>query len=158
MSHTEFVFSLRDLHHGWWQADLSDGIQQITMTVSSIPQEPLLPMLSALRLLLLGARASTCIWWEEPGQYRWLFSHTEHLLQIHIIRFNDSSDWSNEKGQTVLRMECSLLAFAKRFAHQLIQLGYREGKPAIDQEEYQKLKDAITVFEHANSTNRQNIQ
>jgi hypothetical protein len=44
-------------------------------------------------------------------------------------------------------MECDLLAFAKRLAHQLGQLEYQEGKPAVAQEEYQKLKDAITLFE-----------
>ena len=159
MSSTKLVFSLQDLHHGWWQAVLSDDTQQVTITASSIPEEPLLPLLWAVRLLLLGAEESTCIWWEEPGQYHWLFSRTEKQLQIHIVWFDDRRGFSEykgktivrseKKGKTVLRMECDLLVFAKRLAHQLSQLEYQEGKPPVPQEEYQKLKDAITVFEHA---------
>ena len=149
MTSTKPVFFLQDLHHGWWQAVLSDGIQKATITASYTPQEPLLPLLWAVRSLLLGADESTCTWWEEPGQYRWLFSRTEKQLQIHIVWFNESRRQSDKKGETVLRMECGLLAFAKRLAHQLGQLEYQEGKAAVLQEEYQKLKDAITVFEHA---------
>src|SRR5260221_5075938 len=149
MSSTKLVFSLQDLHHGWWQAVLSDGTQQATIMASSIPEEPLLPLLWAVRLLLLGADESKCTWWEEPGQYRWLFSRTEKQIQIHILWFADGRRWSDEKGKTVVRMECDLLAFAKRLAHQLGQLEYQEGKPAVAQEEYQKLKDAITLFERA---------
>ncbi|HZT99097.1 MAG TPA: hypothetical protein VFA10_05525 [Ktedonobacteraceae bacterium] len=149
MSPAKFAFSLQDLHHGWWQAVLSDGIQEVTITASYTPQEPLLPLLWAIRSLLLGADESTCIWWEEPGQYRWLFSRTEKQLHIYIVWFDEHRRLSDRKGEAILRMECDLLAFAKRLAHQLGQLEYQEGKAAVPQEEYQKLKDAITVFEHA---------
>jgi hypothetical protein len=50
-----------------------------------------------------------------------------------------------------VRIDCDLLAFAKRFAHQLGQLEYQEGKPAVAPEEYQKLHHAIKVFEYAKS-------
>ena len=150
MSSTKLVFSLQNLHHGWWQAVLSDGTQRATITASSIPEEPLLPLLWAVRLLLLGADESKCIWWEEPGQYRWLFSRTEKQIQIHIVWFADGRGWSDEKGKTVVRLKCDLLAFAKRLAHQLSQLEYQEGKPVVTGEEYQKLKDAIRVFEGTN--------
>jgi hypothetical protein len=62
MSPKKLAFSLEDLHHGWWQAILSDGAQQATITASSIPEEPLLPLLWAVRLLLLGAEESKCTW------------------------------------------------------------------------------------------------
>jgi hypothetical protein len=54
----------KDLHHGWWQAVLSDGTQQATIMASSFPEELLLPLLWAVRLLLLGANESTCTWWD----------------------------------------------------------------------------------------------
>jgi hypothetical protein len=147
MSPTKLVFSLQDLHHGWWQAVLSDGTKQVTLTASSVTGAPLLRLLWAVRLLLLGASESKCIWLVEPGQYRWLFSRTEEQIQIHIVWFNDVRDWSDEKGKTLLRMECDLLAFAKRLSHQLDQLKYQEGNPAVPLQEYQKLKEAITAFE-----------
>jgi hypothetical protein len=149
MSPTQLAFSLQDLHHGWWQAVLSDGAQQATITASSITGGPLLGLLWAVRLLLLGANESKCIWLVEPGQYRWLFVRTEKQIQIHIVWFDDVHGWSDEKGETVLRMECDLLAFAKRLSHQLGQLAYQEGDPAVAPQEYQKLKEAITAFEHA---------
>lgn len=148
MSATKLDFSLQDLHHGWWQAALSDGSQQATITASSVTGGPLLRLLWAVRLLLLGANESKCIWLEEPGQYRWLFSRAEKQIQIQIIWFDDTGDWSDEKGKTVLHMECDLLPFAKRFSHQLGQLEYQEGNPAVPPQEYQKLKEAITAFEH----------
>lgn len=149
MAPTKLAFSLRSLHHGWWQAVLSDETQQATITASSVPEEPLVPLLWAVRLLLLGADESQCVWWEEPGQYRWLFSRIEKQIQIHIVWFADSRGWSDEKGKTVVRMEGDLLAFAKRLAHQLDQLEYQEGKPVVAHEEYQKLKDALRIFEGA---------
>jgi hypothetical protein len=146
---TKLVFSLQDLHHGWWQAVLSDGTQQATIRASYITGAPLLLLLWAVRLLLLGANESKCIWLVEPGQYRWLFVCTEKQVQIHIVWFDDTSDWSDEKGETVLRMECNLLAFAKRFSHQLGQLEHQGDDPGVSPQEYQKLKEAIMIFEHA---------
>jgi hypothetical protein len=147
MSATKLVFSLQDLHHGWWQAVLSNGFQEATITGSAIPEEPLLPLLWAVRLLLLGANASRCIWWGEPGQYRWLFSRTEQQIQIRIVWFANHQHWSDDKGKTIVHMECNLLAFAKRFSHQLGQLEYQNGSPAVVPQEYQRLKDAILLCE-----------
>lgn len=109
-------FFLQNLHHGWWVAVLSDGVQEATITASSIPSEPLLPLLWAVRLLLLGASEAKCSWWEEPGEYRWLFSRQAEQILIHIVWFDSIADWSDEKGKTVLQMESDLLTFAKRLS------------------------------------------
>jgi hypothetical protein len=90
----KLAFSLQNLNHGWWQATLSDDTQQATITASSVSGEPLLRLLWAVRLLLLGANESRCIWLEEPGQYRWLFSRTQR--QIQILWFDDAGNWSDE--------------------------------------------------------------
>ncbi len=146
MSPVKLVFSLQDLHHGWWQATFSDATQRVTITASSVTGGPLLRLLWAVRLLLLGASESKCVWLVEPGQYRWLFSRAKGQVHIHIVWFDDTRDWSDEKGKTVLRMECDLLAFAKRLSHQLGQLEYQESGSAVPPQEYQKLKEAITAF------------
>src|SRR6266568_7331105 len=101
MPSTKLFFSLQDLHHGWWVAMLSDGVNEATIKASYIPAEPLLPLLWAVRRLLLGANDSKCIWWGEPGQHRWLFTRIEKRLQIHILWFYDGANWSDEKGETV---------------------------------------------------------
>ena len=93
--------------------------------------------------------------WGEPGDSHWLISRTEEQHQIHILWFADGRRWSDEEKKTVVRMEGNLLAFAKRLAQQLGQLEYQKGKPAIAGEEYQKLKDAITISRARNLANRQ---
>ena len=100
-----------------------------------------------MRILLLGTSDARCSWWEEPGEYRWLFTRQGKQVLIHILWFKDVADWSDEKGTTVLRMECDLLAFAKRFYHQLGQLNYLEGDLAVPPKDYQNLKEAIAEFE-----------
>lgn len=102
MSASKFDFSLQKHHHDGWLAILSDGLQEATITASSIPSEPLLPLLWAVRLLLLGNSEARCSWWEEPGEYRWLFSRQDGNVLIHILWFKDIAGWSDEKGQTVL--------------------------------------------------------
>jgi hypothetical protein len=153
MPATKLVFSLHNLHHGWWQAVLSDGLQEAIITASAVPEEPLLPLLWAVRLLLLGANASQCTWWGEPGQYRWLFSRTEQQVQIHIVWFADHQQWSDDKGKTMLRLECNLLTFAKRLSHQFGQLEYQNESPAVAPQEYQHLKEALLTYEQKQPDN-----
>jgi hypothetical protein len=43
--------------------------------------------------------------------------------------------------------------FAKRLSHQLGQV-YQEGDPGVPPQEYQKLKEAITAFEHMKLDNQ----
>ena len=53
MSPTKLVLSLQDLHHdyesnythGWYQAVLSDGVQEATIKASSLLSKPLLVLL-----------------------------------------------------------------------------------------------------------------
>ncbi|GCE20918.1 hypothetical protein [Dictyobacter kobayashii] len=150
MSAGKLVFTLQKLYKDSWVAVLGDGIEKAIITASSIPSPPLEPLLWAVRLLLLGASDAKCSWWNEPGEYRWLFVRQREQVLIHIVWFRDIADWSDEKGKTVLRMECDLLSFAKRLFHQLGQLQYRDGDLTIPLDEHQKLQKAIQAFEYAN--------
>lgn len=149
MSAMKFDFSLHKPDPRGWVATLSDGVQEAIITASDIPSEPLLPLLWAVRLLLLGTSDTRCSWWEEPGEYRWLFSRQDEKVRIHILWFKDIAGWSDEKGKTVLRMECDLLAFAKRLLQQLNQLSYQEKRPAVPPQDSQRFQEAITAFEQA---------
>lgn len=149
MSTRKFSFSLQKLGRQDWTATLSDGVQEATITASSIPEKPLLPLLWAARLLLLGASAARCSWWEEPGEYRWLFMRRDEQFLIHIVWFKDIAGWSDEKGKTILRTECDLLAFAKRLFHQLGQIQYQEGDTSVPLKDYQSLQAATLKFEQA---------
>ena len=153
MSPPKLVFTLQDLHHGWWKAVLGDGVHEATVTASHVPSEPLLPLLWAVRLLLLGANEAKCSWWEEPGEYRWLFSRHNEQVQIHIVWFDDFSGRSDEQGKTILKMECNLLKFAKRLFHQLGQLSSQEESLAVPAKDYQNLQEAIMAFENAKRGN-----
>lgn len=147
MSATKFAFSLQKPHPREWVAVLSDGVQEAIITASDIPSEPLLPLLWAGRLLLLETSDARCSWWEEPGEYRWLFSRQDEKLFIHILWFKNIAGWSDEKGKTVLHMECDLLSFAKRLSHQLNQLSYQENRPAVPPQDYQRFQEALSAYE-----------
>ena len=150
MSATKFDFSLHKLHKDSWVATLSYGTQEVTITASSIPSEPLLPLLWAVRLLLMGTSEARCSWWEEPGEYRWLFKRQDGNILMHILWFKNIARWSDEKGQTVLQMECDLYAFAKRLSQQINQLSYQEKRPAIPPHDYQLLQEALLIYEREN--------
>jgi hypothetical protein len=172
MSPTKLVFSLHDLHHdqesqyahGWYQAVLSDGVQEATIKASSLLSQPLLGLLWAVRSLLLGASDSKCSWWkgswyEAPEEHRWLFSRKNEHIQIHIVCFSGSpSGRSDEQGRTVLRLESDLLRFAKRLSQQLSQLLYQAGteggSPAVPLQDYQHLREAIVAFEQTRRGNQ----
>ena len=152
MAVTKFTFSLQKLHPRKWVAVLSDGVQEAIITASDIPSEPLLPLLWAVRLLLLGTSDTRCSWWEEPGEYRWLFSRQDEKLFIHILWFQDMKDWSDERGKTVLRVECDVLSFAKRLSHQLNQLSYQEQRPAVPPQDYKHFQEMLSAYEQEQST------
>jgi hypothetical protein len=148
MSATSFAFSLHKPAPRGWVAMLSDGDQEAIVTASDIPSEPLLPLLWAVRLLLLGTSDTRCSWWEEPGEYRWLFSRQDDKLSIHILWFKDTAtNQSDEQGKTVLRMECDLLAFAKRLLQQLNQLSYHEKRPAVPPQDCQLFQETLSAYE-----------
>jgi len=149
MSTTKFNFSLQKPSSDEWVAMLSDGVQETIITASSLPSEPLLPLLWAVRLLLLGTNDARCSWWEEPGEYRWLFSRHNEKISIRILWFKVIADSSDERGETVLQMECDLLPFAKRLSQQLGQISYQQKSPAVPPQDYQRFQEAITAFEHA---------
>ena len=148
MSATKFAFSLHKPDPRGWVAMLSDGDQKAIITASDIPSEPLLPLLWAVRLLLLGTSDTRCSWWEEPGEYRWLFFRQDDKLSIHILWFKDTAtSQSDEKGKTVLRVECDLLSFAKRLSHQLNQLSYQENRPTVPPQDYQLFQETLLAYE-----------
>lgn len=149
MSVRKLSFSLQKLGRENWATTLSDGVQEATITASSIPEKPLLPLLLAVLLLLLGIPDARCSWWREPAIFSWLFTRQDEQLLIHIVSFRDGRRWSDEKGETVLQMECDLLAFARRLFHQLGQLQYQEGDTSVPLKDYQSLQAAILEFEQA---------
>ncbi|BCL79063.1 hypothetical protein ccbrp13_15280 [Ktedonobacteria bacterium brp13] len=150
MSATKLVFTIQKPSPDRWIAVLSDSVQEAIITASSVPKPPLVPLLWAVRLLLMGASDAKCSWWNEPGEYRWLLTRQGEQVMIHIVWFQDIAGWSDEKGETVLRMVCYLLPFAKRLFHQLGQLQYRDGDMTVPLNEYCNLQEAILVFEQTN--------
>ncbi|GCE20880.1 hypothetical protein KDK_46800 [Dictyobacter kobayashii] len=101
-------------------------------------------------MLLMGASDAKCSWWNESGEYRWLFTRQGEQLVIHIVWFRNIAGWSDEKGEIVLITVCDLLPFAKRLFHQLSQLQYRDGDHTVPRNEHQKLQEAIHTFEQTN--------
>lgn len=146
--HSNSILSLYHPNRGWWDAELSDGDRYEIVRTSFITGSPLILLLWAVRLLLLGADKSSCKWLVEAGQYSWLFARIGRSIRLQIVWFDDTSNWSNEKGEYILDMHCDLLMFAKRLYYQLGQLEYEEGEATVPVQDASSLKEAILAFEH----------
>lgn len=150
MSSTQIVFSLRNLDGGWWEVSLSNGTNETTLTASSIPSKSLPSLLKAVRALLQGAKAAQCSWEEAYGEYRWRFSSQDKQVLIHILRFDEMG----VKKQTLFRMECDLLTFAKALLPQIGQFQYQDDDgPAVSDKKYQNFQKALITCEQAEEEN-----
>ena len=155
MPDTKFKLILQKSDIMGWDVWLSDGVQEAT--INACFEYDLWSLALPVHLLLLGTSDSWCSWMQEPGEYRWLFSRQDEKLTIHVLWFKQYlSHLDNNRGEAVVRMECDLLAFAKRLFQQLNQLSYhRDPSASLPQsilklqESNLKLRDAIKAYEQA---------
>lgn len=145
-------FSCTLVGKGWIEATLFDGMNQQRFLASYL-SDAIGDLLKVVISLLEGARRGTCLWEQEPGEYRWLFTRQNEQIQIRIVSFGRTfSRHFDEEGECVLTVQCSLLKFATKFSKQLEQLlatwgenGYHSiwGYP-FPQEDFQKMKQLIS--------------
>ena len=148
MSESRLRFTLALVGKGWLEASLSDGASQAMITTSYL-SNAITELLLICTSLVEGAQEGQCIWKEEPGEYRWLFTGHEEQIKIRVLWFNGSiTHRPDEEGECKISIECSLLKFATKLKAQLDQLlkiwgieGYKkEWGYAFPQVELEKLR------------------
>ena len=137
---------------GWIETSLSDNMNHLTLTTSYL-SDSVTDLLWIVLSLLKGAEEGRCVWQQEPGEYRWLFSRQDEKIEIRILRFQETfSRQSDEQGECLLVLTCSLLKFATKIHKQLHQLlllwgeeGYqREWGYPFPKAEWQQLKALLS--------------
>ncbi len=77
----------------------------------------------AVNALLGTAEQAACTWWEEPGEYRWLFRRQADRLHITILEFDQTgSRLPDERGRVLFSAECRMVKFAIQVKTQLREL------------------------------------
>jgi hypothetical protein len=88
-----FHFNFELVGTGWAAATISDGAATSTITASYLGDAHG-DLLLAIWVLLEGDPASRCSWWEEPGEYRWLFARDVDQVTLTVLAFDEL--WGHE--------------------------------------------------------------
>lgn len=148
------MFSIECIHlqHGWLTVTVSDGLASRMITASDLGDAPY-DFISAVNLLLAGVPESRCRWWEEPGEYRWLFSREDDIATIRILDFKELwSDERDENGELVFSCECKVARLANqtkrlfwKWLHEYGAEGYKDRwNLPFPMAEYEKLSALIS--------------
>jgi hypothetical protein len=132
-------FEFRLTGHGSATAEIGDEASHVTIVASAI-SDPLGDLLHALWRLMEGEPETQCSWEDEPGEYRWIMTRLEGVMELRVLEFDQSHPrLPDESGRLVLRTRQSLPAFARAIAlgaSRTLELngdaGYRErwfGRP-----------------------------
>jgi hypothetical protein len=123
-----FDFDYRLTGVGWAEATIADETSSATLTASYLG-DALGDLLSALGALLGGADTARCSWWEEPGEYRWVFDRDQETVRLRILSFDDT--WSHEPdkaGTVVFETRQALEALSRAVAVAAAKVLARHGK------------------------------
>jgi hypothetical protein len=86
---------------GWAQGTIRAGESRATATASYL-RDALADLLGAARLMLADVREARCSWWEEPGEFRWVFLRPGSDVRVRVIRFDDLRISQSDDAGTVL--------------------------------------------------------
>jgi hypothetical protein len=107
---------------GWSEARIADG-KICALVTASYLSDALGDLTWAVIGLLQGAEYATCSWWEEPGEYRWVFRRANDQVNIRILWFDDTPKGKpEEQGTVVFATTCRLVSFAGELKSQLQKL------------------------------------
>lgn len=104
---------------GWARAQLSNGVDEVTM-VPSYLGDALGDLTWAVVKLLEGSSRQTFEWWDEPGSWRWGLWRQGHLLDLHIWRLDARlQPNANQRIRTLFHTSCEMRQFANQLNNQL---------------------------------------
>ena len=86
---------------GWAQGTIRAGERSTTATASYL-KDALGDLLGATRLMLADVREARCSWWDEPGEFRWVFTRDGADVRVRIIGFDDLKTGESDVAGTML--------------------------------------------------------
>jgi hypothetical protein len=144
---------------------LSDGTNSATIPASYLC-DALRDLVDAIRSLFTTDIAE-CVWQEEPGEVKWLFSRSGESVQLRVERWNevrthpDRNGWQLVLDRLMFSGEAKILDIANQVDQELQRLldkwgldGYlREWiEHPFPIESHQRLRQAISAYEAADQS------
>lgn len=113
-------FTYRLTTSGNAEATIADGADQATLYVSYL-SDALRDLTAAVNALLEGAKASGCVWFAEPGEYRWSLTRRGGTVWIRVMGFRE---WEQDRppkdrGRVLFKAHCLLEEFAAAVLREL---------------------------------------
>jgi hypothetical protein len=95
---------------------ISDETKTAQVTASDIG-DALGDLLMTVWFLLQGDAEARCSWWEEPGEYRWIFRKENSRVLLRILEFSDLySDEPDSAGAVVFETTQKITSLASAIA------------------------------------------
>lgn len=107
-----FTFEFRLAGTGWAWAKVGDDSSSAEVTASYLG-DALGDLLAAIRTVLDGDAVARCSWWEEPGEYRWIFVRENRRVTLRLLEFDRLwSDAPDHDGRLIFQTSQSLRVMA----------------------------------------------
>jgi hypothetical protein len=111
-----FTFEFELVGTGWASAKISDDAGSAEITASYLGNA-LGDLLQAAWSMLDGDTGARCSWWEEPGEYRWIFVRDLQRVSLQILEFDGLwSDEPDENGRVIFQTSQPPQTLAVAFA------------------------------------------
>jgi hypothetical protein len=92
---------------GWAECSVESDHQTITISASYLG-DALGDLASAVVEILSGQDETRASFWEEPGEYRWIFKKTDSYISLTIIEFNElMSKKKDNEGNVIFQKICT---------------------------------------------------
>ena len=107
--------------NGWLPVTIETPGKLVRFVASYLPEDSLLNLIDALRVMLSTDGAATVTWYTEPTEYVWLFVAASEVIHLTIRSFPDHSHTVPE-GQTMLTIQAERQVLVRSFWRALRRL------------------------------------
>lgn len=108
------TFSCQLVEYGWIDVTLATLDNEIKIIASYLLDAPN-DLIIALALLLEGLNETVCLWQDEPGEYRWVFTKQENYFELKILQLEETfSHKSNENANLIFCGTDNLVKFSHK--------------------------------------------
>ena len=150
MSGAKLTFTYQQLKGGA-EATIGDGVNIVRMQVWNVT-DALDDLLRCVVQLLKGYEAVWCVWEDDPGEHKWVFTRQHGAVTIHILRYPTSFSGygaPEEWAETIFETTCPLLKFAGK-----VRIAVRLLDSEVGPEQYRRLSRHAFPQEHYDALRR----
>jgi hypothetical protein len=111
------TFSCQLVDRGWIEVALATEDNEVKFIASYLSDAPN-DLINALILLIEGANETTCLWQDEPGEYRWVFKKQGTHFELKILRLEEIFNRQNNENAHLIFCGTDILV---KFVHRVLR-------------------------------------